>query len=277
MRAQPKKRSIEPMANNSWKDVYGGIEDATPLVVDILRRLDSAAPGSHSQAQIKSALARRLAAEYPGNTEQTTQEHAQNIVAHIHSQWSRHAGLGNEAKHAEIPDPIIFSPQWLADFSVEWGRKPGVGGKWDVFRRPDAADFAGLIAPTADPKKLEERSNSLMQYPLGKPVGERAPKKVVGSPQGSYERRPEVRAWILRQANGMCECCQNEAPFTRTDGSPYLEVHHTVPLAHGGPDTIDNAIAVCPNCHRQLHHGGDRAEALAKVYRQIPRLAAVRR
>jgi 5-methylcytosine-specific restriction protein A len=24
-------------------------------------------------------------------------------------------------------------------------------------------------------------------------------------------------------------------------------------LARGGPDCIDNAIALCPNCHRKMH------------------------
>jgi 5-methylcytosine-specific restriction protein A len=34
-----------------------------------------------------------------------------------------------------------------------------------------------------------------------------------------------------------------------------LEVHHKIRLADGGFDTVENAIAVCPNCHRQCHHG----------------------
>ncbi|WP_256325004.1 HNH endonuclease signature motif containing protein [Nitrosomonas sp. Nm132] len=39
------------------------------------------------------------------------------------------------------------------------------------------------------------------------------------------------------------------------DGSPYLEVHHKIPLAFGGEDTVVNAIALCPNCHREAHYG----------------------
>jgi len=34
-----------------------------------------------------------------------------------------------------------------------------------------------------------------------------------------------------------------------------LEVHHKVPLAEGGDDTVENAIALCPNCHRHAHYG----------------------
>nr|WP_275041241.1 HNH endonuclease signature motif containing protein [Halomonas meridiana] len=48
----------------------------------------------------------------------------------------------------------------------------------------------------------------------------------------------------------------NLAPFNRkSDGSPYLEVHHRKPLAEGGDDTVANAIALCPNCHRAAHYG----------------------
>jgi 5-methylcytosine-specific restriction protein A len=32
-------------------------------------------------------------------------------------------------------------------------------------------------------------------------------------------------------------------------------VHHRIPLAKGGEDSVDNAVAVCPNCHRKGHYG----------------------
>ncbi|HDR7378766.1 TPA: HNH endonuclease [Bacillus toyonensis] len=39
------------------------------------------------------------------------------------------------------------------------------------------------------------------------------------------------------------------------DGTPYLEVHHVVPLATGGEDSVENAVALCQNCHRKAHYG----------------------
>ena len=72
----------------------------------------------------------------------------------------------------------------------------------------------------------------------------------------TYQRNPDVIAEVLGRANGFCERCKNPAPFIRAANStPYLEVHHTIPLAQGGDDTVANALALCPNCHRQLHHG----------------------
>ncbi|MGB4922720.1 MAG: HNH endonuclease signature motif containing protein, partial [Candidatus Nitrotoga sp.] len=36
---------------------------------------------------------------------------------------------------------------------------------------------------------------------------------------------------------------------------PYLEVHHKMQLAKGGEDTVENALGLCPNCHRYSHFG----------------------
>ena len=71
-----------------------------------------------------------------------------------------------------------------------------------------------------------------------------------------YDRNPDVVAEVLARANGVCEVCRKPAPFRRAkDGSLYLEVHHKVQLAANGEDTVENAIAVCPNCHRCAHFG----------------------
>jgi 5-methylcytosine-specific restriction endonuclease McrA len=72
----------------------------------------------------------------------------------------------------------------------------------------------------------------------------------------AYIRNPDVIAEVLSRANGFCEVCKMKAPFLRaTDETPYLEIHHEIPLAKGGEDVIENAVAVCPNCHRKAHFG----------------------
>ncbi|WP_417285106.1 HNH endonuclease [Comamonas sp.] len=71
-----------------------------------------------------------------------------------------------------------------------------------------------------------------------------------------FIRNPDVVAEVLERAGGYCERCTNYAPFLRRhDNMPYLEVHHKVPLAQGGDDTVENAEALCPNCHRNAHYG----------------------
>lgn len=72
----------------------------------------------------------------------------------------------------------------------------------------------------------------------------------------AFRRNADVIAEVLFRANGSCEGCHSKAPFLRaSDESPYLEVHHRIMLAHGGEDTVENAFALCPNCHRQTHFG----------------------
>ncbi len=72
----------------------------------------------------------------------------------------------------------------------------------------------------------------------------------------AYRRSPDVVAEALIRADGRCELCGNSAPFIRgSDGSPFLEVHHIVQLARGGRDSLENVVALCPNCHREAHLG----------------------
>jgi len=71
-----------------------------------------------------------------------------------------------------------------------------------------------------------------------------------------YQRNPDVVAEVLLRANGICENCMKPAPFHRAkDNTPFLEVHHKKQLASGGEDSVTNAIALCPNCHRKEHYG----------------------
>jgi 5-methylcytosine-specific restriction protein A len=72
----------------------------------------------------------------------------------------------------------------------------------------------------------------------------------------AYVRNPDVVADVLHHAAGTCQSCGKVAPFNRSsNGTPYLEVHHIKPLSQGGDDTVANAIALCPNCHRKKHFG----------------------
>lgn len=51
-----------------------------------------------------------------------------------------------------------------------------------------------------------------------------------------------------------CECCGGEA-FVTERNEPYLEFHHLIPFGEAdGPDHYLNLFALCPNCHRKIHH-----------------------
>ena len=72
-----------------------------------------------------------------------------------------------------------------------------------------------------------------------------------------YERSQHVKDYVLARSKGICEACKCEAPFLRSDGSPYLEPHHTHRIADDGPDHPKWVGAICPNCHRRIHSGAD--------------------
>ncbi|MFC6719996.1 HNH endonuclease [Halovenus amylolytica] len=71
----------------------------------------------------------------------------------------------------------------------------------------------------------------------------------------TYPRSEVVKQYALRVADGVCQGCGDDAPFLDEDGDPFLEVHHLHRRSDGGADHPNNVIALCPNCHRRVHHG----------------------
>ena len=75
-------------------------------------------------------------------------------------------------------------------------------------------------------------------------------------------RDPYVAEYAKRMAAGVCQLCQRPAPFKDAKGRPYLETHYIVWLSRGGADSIDNVVALCPNCHRKMHVVEDPADVV---------------
>lgn len=131
-------------------------------------------------------------------------------------------------------------------------------------------------APTADPEALQTRvksarskvkANAAMPPPINPATGSK-----VEVTTKRFVRDPNVIAWVLVTAAGRCEACGDPAPFLRDDGEPYLEVHHVRPLGEGGPDSSDNAVGICPTCHRRFHHGADKDRYRRETIRKVDRL-----
>lgn len=133
------------------------------------------------------------------------------------------------------------------------------GSKWfELVRNREQRDVP------ADAEFLADEFNTLVEKSLSDSAPERQ-KRLKKSPKKpakilvqtyAYARNPDVVAEVLARAAGHCERCKVPGPFlSRATGKPYLEVHHKITLANGGDDTVENAIALCPNCHRQSHYG----------------------
>ena len=158
---------------------------------------------------------------------------------------------GNRYKRILIHSPLISNQDWEAIASN--------------------SSQLNIIASTADEEKLDNIVRELLKNKLTKPVGSDQPKQS-NIATIVYSRDPLVKAWVLQNANGTCEACSSPAPFEKSDGAPYLEVHHIHLLSEGGSDTVNNTIAVCPNCHRNLHFGKNKQDTTKKIVNKIDRL-----
>lgn len=117
----------------------------------------------------------------------------------------------------------------------------------------EAKELSQQAPPTeALLSELRQQAYAASAAPAGNPKDVR---------RNYYERSARVKAYVLARAAGSCEACGKEAPFRRKNGTPYLEPHHTRRVADGGPDHPQWVGAVCPSCHREIHHG-ENGEAL---------------
>ena len=178
-------------------------------------------------------------------------------------------GVEHQRKFESVVVRWIGQPGLMPAPPEHWALcPPSDRGKGWLFRvkvRPNG--LVGLLgelgapppdAESADRALMEQIAKSLRDSP------EQRRERIAGrSPQPLrmrvtttvFNRDPDVVAEVLLRAAGVCEICRCPAPFARrSDGSPYLEVHHKTRLADGGLDTVENAIALCPNCHRREHY-----------------------
>ena len=119
-----------------------------------------------------------------------------------------------------------------------------------------------LVQPEDDDLALPDKHNSL-DYLRSRAI-EAASEAEQRNPREAkrfyHERSTAVREYVLARAAATCESCGNPAPFARPDGTPYLEPHQTRKISDGGPDHPRWVGAVCPNCHKEIHHGAGREE-----------------
>jgi 5-methylcytosine-specific restriction protein A len=97
----------------------------------------------------------------------------------------------------------------------------------------------------------EARKRALSAFGANEGSGGKEAKKKL------YVRSRAVKDYVLLRSRGECESCREPAPFRRVDGSPYLEPHHTTRVSDGGLDHPRFVGAICPTCHREIHHGLD--------------------
>lgn len=102
------------------------------------------------------------------------------------------------------------------------------------------------------------------------------PPALTGGRMGRYKRDIRVAARALRTAGFSCEADPTHFSFTaKRNGKNFVEAHHLFPMSRqpGFPVSLDvpeNIMALCPTCHRLLHHGivAEKRPLLTGFYRQ---------
>lgn len=115
------------------------------------------------------------------------------------------------------------------------------------------ANFVNAVAQFKKKVEQDEIISASVEKLKQKLAASRKKPKWVTVESTTFQRNPHVVEYVKRRAAGICQLCQRDPPFKDTTGQPYLECHHVVWLSKGGQDTIENAVALCPNCHAKMH------------------------
>ena len=85
------------------------------------------------------------------------------------------------------------------------------------------------------------------------------------------KRSALVKAYVKKASGYKCEICGFS--FKKPDGTGYVEVAHIMPLSKSLEDSPQNAVALCPNCHRMLDQGSIEVKKsiLKKIIEKVPR------
>jgi len=128
----------------------------------------------------------------------------------------------------------------------------------EILKNADSTNGEKEAEKTTSSTKADSELNYLREQ-AEKAAVDSVPKSKVNSRETTreYTRSTEVRRYVMKRADGVCEGCAEPAPFTSKTGEPYLHAHHVHELSDGGSDMRSTVIALCPNCHYRVHHGED--------------------
>ncbi len=91
-------------------------------------------------------------------------------------------------------------------------------GVWKLRQLPPVVTPGTNREPTADLRELDRRAINLrVRGRVSRPVGQAVPHTVT-SQVAAYVRDPSVKAWVLQEAQGRCELCDNPGPFLLPTG-----------------------------------------------------------
>ena len=122
-------------------------------------------------------------------------------------------------------------------------QKAGSAKRWDQIIRSLAAEYLKRHDPV-------EKATRVLRRKVKKDSA-RAESKV------SKSKRKPMRAFIIHMVNNRDKGqCQARGPSGGLClDRMWTDVHHIVPISHGGSDHISNLITLCRAHHRMVHKG----------------------
>lgn len=224
-----------------------------------LKELQKLLEGKLNENQLANAL--RMAKEKEAKLTQQTSKTIRNVnkgtpsSATVRTDQTPTRNLESTTrKPRHEPEPInetlIQSP-----FPEDKLAEKGNSTEEDVAYSPSVA----IDAQFPEPKRKRQRRD-LADEELAKRAMLKDSVQTREVTATAFIRDNNVSELAKRRAKGICNLCENPAPFKDEQGNPYLESHHIEWLSKDGEDTIENTVALCPNCHRKMHVLGVEAD-----------------
>jgi len=161
-------------------------------------------------------------------------------------------------RNGELRDAIIFHLDIVNTKNIDTAQT--------LFPKVIEAPKAVYITKPSKGKSLQQlREIALSSTPTHASTQEKI--------QSIQNRSTAIKLYAKKRANGICEGCNETAPF-ETKSGPYLEVHHLTRLADGGADLPQNVIALCPTCHRKAHYSLDHLEFNNQLINKVAAIEA---
>ena len=92
-----------------------------------------------------------------------------------------------------------------------------------------------------------------------------------------YPRKRWVARKALEIAGYKCELDETHKTFINKIDKPYVEPHHLIPMCcqkdfEKGLDVAENVVALCSNCHNEIHYGKNAKKLIEKLYEKRKKL-----
>lgn len=160
-------------------------------------------------------------------------------------------------------DLATFDMATLQALKNDLGTLLGIYEGIDLLIAQDPS-IAGMANKFADDEELFQDEANKIASNNSQPPPDKAkapPKRKPRAGSAGYERDAKEAAYALVRAGHKCEVDPTHGTFvSAATKQPYVEAHHLIPLSaqqHFPAASLDvqaNIVALCPNCHRLIHH-----------------------